>query len=285
MSAVALAIGVTGVAGIAASSDASRKAANAAKDAAKASQVDIAALDEKTRAMALQNAQDAAELEKRLTPEVPQLRKDANNAVIDGLNDTSLDKYKAELEKRLGSHLETPLLREAIAKARSNLALGGTLSTDIQNSVTRKGLATAGTVGGGLGLGRDIVARDLGLTSQQLENSRLSQALAAGNQEQELATDDATNFLNHMQLLQQVNGAKNNYALSAAQYGEGIRQPVVGLDPSAVANIVSGNATNASGALSNQANIYGSQANGYLQAAGQMSGALLAYKGATAKKT
>lgn len=268
--------------GAVASNNAAKKAAAATRDAAKMSQVDIDKIDEQTRRIALRNAAESAALEKAMTPEVPELRTAANREIIAGLNDKSSDSYRAMLEARLGKNLETPLLKEALAKARADLGLGGKLSVDVQNAVTRRGLATAGAVGPGLGLGRDIVARDLGLSSYNIENDRLATALKAGELEQGLATDNETSMLNNLQLLQQINSGKRNFALGAGQYGESIRQPIVGLDPSSIANMVAGNATNAGAALSNQANIYGAQGQGYLQAAGQMSGALLQYKAATA---
>lgn len=271
------AVGVVGGAVI--SADASRKAQHSAEDAANASKVDINALDEQTRQIALKNAQDSAELERQLTPEVPTLRTNSNNAVLRGLQeDPSIAAAKSKLMGGLGTPLNTPLLNEAIAKARSDLALGGKLSQDTQNAVTRNGLATAGTVGTGLGLGRDIVARDLGLTSQQLEQQRLANAFQGGGLETNLATDNSTNLLNQISLLQSINSNKNSYALGAAQYGNSIQQPVVGLDPTAAANIAVGNSNAASAALSNKANIQGAQGNNYANLAGQIAGAgLMAY--------
>jgi len=264
------AVGVVG--GAALSADASRKAQHSAQDAAKASQVNISDLDQQTRQIALQNAKDSAALEASMTPEVPALRREANNAVLSGLSDTSMDRSKSILNSQLGTSLNTPLLNEAIAKARADLALGGKLDQDTQNAVTRKGLATAGTVGGGLGLGRDVVARDLGLTSAQLEQQRIANAMQGGGLELNAATDNSANLLNQIGLLQNINSNQRGYALGAAQYGESIKQPIVGLDPTAVANISIGNSNGAAGALSNQANIYGQQGANYANLAGQIAG-------------
>jgi hypothetical protein len=283
MSGVAVAIAGSAILGTVASSDQARKARHAAADAAKTAEIDIDEVDAKTRRIAKQNALDSAELERMLTPEVPELRTAANRAVISGLDGSSSDSYRKILESGLTSTFTTPLLQEAINKARSDLALGGTLSQDVQNAVTRRGLATAGTVGGNLGLGRDIVARDLGLTSMDVERQRLATALQAGEAEQGLATDNATNMLNKIQLLNTINGQRQNYALNAAAFGESIQQPIVGLDPASVANMVSGNASNASAAQSNMANIYGQQGQSYMQLGGQLAGAFLGYKAATAK--
>ncbi len=256
----------------------SKKAAQTAAEAGKAAQVDINALDEQTRQIALKNAEQSANLERLMTPEVPQLRTAANNAVIQGLqSDSSIDTAKAKLSSSLGIPLNTPLLNEAIAKARQDLALGGKLSADTQNSVTRKGLATAGTVGGGLGLGRDIVARDLGLTSQQLEQQRLSNAFSGAGLEQTNATNNQANLLNQIQLLQSINSNRNNFSLGAAAYGQSIQQPIVGLDPASAGNIAVGNSNATGAALANKANIQGQQATNYGNMAGQIGGGLLAY--------
>lgn len=283
MVATATALGIAGLAasagGAIASADAQRKALHAQQDAAKASQVNVPAIEEKTRALARQNALDSAALEKQLTPLVPQLRDQSNRGVIDSLNDRSLDRSSEMLHGRLGQSLDTPLLRAAIAKAQSDLALGGNLSTDVQNMATRSALAKAGTVApGSLGLGRDLVARDLGLTAQGIEQQRLQAASQIGGQELDLATSDSTNFLNTINMLRAINDAKFGKNLAAAQYGESIQRPVVGLDPSAYANLTTGNANAASAALTNTANIQGQQAQNYGNLAGQALGyGLMAY--------
>lgn len=275
-----------GLASAAASAYSANKAAQTAKNAASASQVDIDALDQKTRAIALKNAQDSAELEKQLTPEVPQLRTAANNAVLGNLGQDAATKQSSSyLTSNLGKDVAgpaySPLLKAAIAKAQANLDLGGKLDTETQNAVTRAGLAKAGGVTGGdnLGLGRDIVARDLGLTSLQLQQQRLQEAAALGNQELQgeqfnvgTKFNNAANVLNQIQLLRSISEGGFNKALSAAQYGQSIRQPVVGLDPGSVADVVAGNATNRSAALANQANIQGAQGQGFMNLAGQLGG-------------
>ena len=255
------------------SADSNRKAVNAQKDAAKAAQIDIDALNEQTKAISRQNAIDTADLERRMTPEVTQLRTAANQAILGGIAPTQAeDDSMALLRASLANGGSAPLLAEAIAKAKGNLALGGKLDADTQNLVTRQGIANAGQiagVNGGRGIGRDIVARDLGLTSVQLENQRLAQALGAGAQEQGAAMQT----IGGLQALQQ---GQFGRAMAAGQYGEAIRQPNVGLDPTAIANLKVGNSNANSAALSNQANIYGRQSQNYMQTAGQGFGTLMA---------
>lgn len=278
-----------GGAGLVMSGVQANKARKEAAGAAQASQVDINALDARARQIAQQNAADSAALEQAMTPEVPALRTDANNQIRSQMNPSGFDQFGQEqlgglIANQVGS-AQTPLLRAAIAKAKADLAMGGQLSPDVQNAVTRRGLATAGTVGGGLGLGRDIVARDLGLTSMDLERQRLAAASQLGGQELALAGQDAsTAFNNRTSILNAVTGLQgiqNNQfsrALAAGQYGQSIRPPVVGLDPGSVVDLTVGNANNASAARANQANIYGAQSNNWMNTAGQLFGAgLMAY--------
>lgn len=299
------------VAGAGASMYSANKASQAAKDAAKASQVDINALDAKTREIAKQNALDSAALEQQLTPEVPALRKQSIEGVSNSLNPTATDQYaqsllSGSLGQQLGNNNPTniqagtaisPLLQAAIAKAKANLSLGGKLDVDTANSVTRAALSKTGQNFQGLGLGRDVVARDLGLTSYGIGNERLAQAASLGQQESamnqaqaglglqaaglnmqanegnnQLAFNNASNLLNKIQLLKSLSDSSFSRNLSAAQLGQSIAQPTVGLDPGSVASAVTGNAANASAALSNRANIYGAQGQNYANLAGNLAG-------------
>lgn len=233
------------------------------------SQVNIDQLNAQTKSIAEQNALDAAALEQRLTPEVPGLRSSANRAVAAGVAPTGAENQSLMtlLAGMPGGSGDT-VLQRAIAKAKSDLALGGQLGQDQQNLVTRNALSNAGGVagpGGGLGLGRDMVARDLGLTSLGLEQQRLATALGAGGQE-------SSDTMNRVNLINQLKQAQFGRALGAAQYGESIRQPMVGLDPSAAANIAVGNMNANNAALANQAAIRGQSNQGMLNMGGQLLG-------------
>lgn len=284
------AIGAVGATG--ASVYNAKKARDQAASAGQASQVDLEQLDAITRQMARRNAFESAALEKELTPEVPKLRQAANEAILSDVGgETSIDAYNRGLLSQMGegggvAGPRTPLLEAAIAKAKADLALGGQLGKDTQNQVTRAALSKAGTVApGGLGLGRDITARDLGLTSMQLEQQRLDSASKIGGQELNLESlrtgtdfNNRSSLLNVVQLLQAAQNARFGRNLSAGQYGQSIQQPVVGLDPGSAGNVVTGNATNMGASLANQANIYGQTSQNYLNAAGQLGGyALLQY--------
>ncbi len=264
------AAGVSAIGGIISSN----KAAKAAKEAAEASKVDINALDEQTRNIAKRNAVESAALEQQLTPEVAALRTRANQNVLGQLGNNTLSNLQGQVHGQLSNNLDTPLLNSAIAKAMQNLQLGGKLGVDQQNLVTRQALANAGSInqGGGLGLGRDLVARDLGVSSLSLERDRLAQASQLGGQQMELGQANNNNFMNRAALIQQLHGAGFGQNLAAAQFGQSIQQPIVGLDPTAIANVTVGNQTNQSRALANQANIQGAQGNNYMQFAGNLLG-------------
>jgi len=248
------------------------QANRAAGQAGQAAQVDINQLNEQVRSIARQNALDSAELERQLTPEVPQLRTAANQAVLAGLAPSASDQASQSLLlSGLGNNINSPLLAAAIARAKANLALGGSLSTETQNAVTQSGLAHAGMVGGGrLGLGRDIVARDLGLTSLQLQQQRLNDASQFGQLDTQNQQFNAQNLLQKIQLLKSLSESNFNRAMGAAQYGEGIQRPVVGLDPGSIANIAVGNQNARGAAFANQANIYGRQSQNMYGLAGSM---------------
>lgn len=266
----------------------SLKGQNTAQQAGQASQVDVAALDEQTRRIAKQNALDSAALEQQLTPEVPQLRTAANTGILAGLTPTAGEAsatslLQSQIGQPVAGDINPGLLNEAVAKARSDLALGGQLPQELQNLVTRTALAHAGAVGGGgLGLGRDIAARDLGLTSLGLQKDRLLQAASLGGQEAGVQQfnvgthfQNANNLLQQIQMLQAISQGQYGRQLAAGQFGQSIQQPITGLDPTAVANVTVGNQNNQAKYLANQANIQGQQGNNYLALAGNLLGGKL----------
>ncbi len=280
---VATAIGLAGLAVSAASAansaDNQRKALHAQQDQLKASQATADTLGQSTQDLSKQNALASAELERQLTPEVQQLRTSANQNLLNGLNSNRYDMSgnQSLLQSQVGQPANTPLLNAAIEKARGDLALGGQLSTDAQNLATRQALAKAGTVGGGgLGLGRDLVARDLGLTSMQVEQQRLQNASQLGGQELQLGQFNASNLLNHINLLNQINSNGFGRDLATAQYAESIARPTVGIDPGSAANLQIAQQNAQGAAAANAANVKGQQQQGYLNAAGQVTGGALA---------
>jgi hypothetical protein len=271
------------------------KAAKAAKAAGQSAQVDINALDARARQIAQQNAQDSAALEQQMTPEVVNLRRDSINQVLQTMGPNASDDYAQNQLTSLvqGGNVgpsQTPLLRAAIAKAKADLAMGGRLGADTQNAVTRSSLAQAGGVAGNLGLGRDVVARDLGRTSMDVENQRLQAASQLGGQELALSQSDTNtafnnraSILNAIQMLQGIKGGQFSRAMGAAQLGQSIQRPVVGLDPGSVVDLTVGNSNAQSAANANRANIAGQTSQNYMQFGGQMLGqGLMAYNSSRA---
>lgn len=256
--------------------------------------VDIASLQKQAQDIAKQNAANSAALEAQYNPGVAQLRKQSIAGVTDSLNpNLNVDAIANQIAAQAGQmptgiSYDSPLLREAIAKARSDLALGAGLPQDVRNLVMRGALAKSGSVSGGLNLGRDLGVRDLGLTSLDLENRRLQNAAALGGQEAGLGQGNANlslqaqlagtnNLFNSANFLQQIDSGNFAKQLAAAQLGQNIAQPLSGIDPGSVANLAVGN-SNASAAAQQQAAAIGAANAGQKNAlTGQLLGAGLGF--------
>lgn len=250
-----------------------KKAAQGAAAAAAnqaAPTVDIATLQKQAQDIAQQNAANSAALEAKYNPGAAALRQSSLAGLTDALQpNLQVDSIANQIAQQAGSMptgigYDSPLLRDAIAKARGDLALGGQLPQDVRNLVMRGALAKSGSVTGGLNLGRDLGVRDLGLTSLDLENRRLQNAAALGQQEAGLGQGNAAlslqaqlagtnNLFNSGNFLQQIANGDFAKQLSAAQLGQNIAQPMSGLDPGSVANLAVGN-SNATAAQQQQAN-------------------------------
>lgn len=280
------------------SADAQRKslhaqqdAANAAQDPTKNGSVDINALDQQARDIAKKNAADSLALENQYNPGASQLRTQSLAALnASGANSSpAAQALAARIAGQAGAvpagiSYDSPLLRNAIAQAQQQLALGGTLDTETQNAVTRKGLATAGGVSGGLNLGRDIVARDLGLTSLQLQNQRLQNASTLGQQEAALGQGNANlslqaqlagtnNLFNSANFLNSIDSGDFQKRLALAQFGQNIAQPTSGLDPGSVTNLAVGNSNATAQGLQQAAALQAAGSNQKSQLGGQLVGA------------
>jgi hypothetical protein len=119
---------------------------------------------------------------------------------------------------------DSALTRAAVDQAQADLALGGQLPQDVRNLVARTAAARSGSVTGGLGMGRDITARDLGLTSLDLSNRRLQNAAALGSQEAGLEQANAAMRLQGEQfgrnnLLQSQQALAAQDAMNLQRYG------------------------------------------------------------------
>lgn len=189
----------------------------------------IQSLNDQATKQSIANAQQSKALEAQLTPETQQLRTDATRQLI---NQMYPDPYTESLRVNLNTPGKTgnPLLDQAYAVAQQQLNLGGKLDQETLNQVMRASAARAGSVGQNLGLGRDLSAQDLGLTSLQLQQQRLAQA-------QQAAGAGTQDILARLQGQNAVGVGNYQRALSAAQLGQSIPMPQVGLNPGSVADI------------------------------------------------
>lgn len=288
MPAIPIIAGVAGIASTVKGMSDANKASKAAANAPAAT-VNIPGLQAQAQNIAQQNAAASAALENQYNPGASQLRSGSLEALLAQLN--SSDPRTAALADMIaaqaGQGLSTPatqqydsaLTRQAIEAASRDLALGGELPQDVRNLVARNALARAGSVTGNLGLGRDITARDLGLTSLDLYNRRLANAATIGGQEAALESGNAqlrqragelglqaelygrNNLFDSANFLQSMNSGDFARALAAAQFGQNIAQPVSGLDPGSVANLAVGNANATAQQAQNAAAIKAQQAN------------------------
>ena len=246
----------------------SDKALQAQKDAVASVQpVDINSLNTQVVNQQTQNALAAKALQAQLNPGVSTLQ---NASISDLLAKLQPDQYteqiKALLGKSLagGSSINPSLLNSAANTAQQQLNLGGTLDAATQNQIMRAALAKAGSVApGGLGLGRDITARDLGLNSLQLQQQRLQNASTIGGQQLSEQQAQSQQTLAQQQMLAALASGDWTKYLQAAQFAQSIQTPSLGLSGTDVANIATGN--------QNQSNAKILQA-GNLTAAGDVAG-------------
>jgi len=273
----------------------SLSSANSASKAAKnfaaqpAPQTDIAALQQQTQQIAEENAARSAALERQYNPGAQELRTESLDAVRANIPESERSMAIAKMvQDQAGLPLsntgyDSPLLRDAIARAQADLQLGGEIPLDVRNMVTRGALARSGQTSGGLNLGRDLQARDLGLTSLDLSNRRLQNAAQLGQYEAALEQANAQmrmageqygrdDLFRSAGFLSNIDSGNFARALSAAQLGQSIQAPQSGLDPSSAGNIAIGN-TNAAANKAQQAAALKIQAdNANAQAYGQLAG-------------
>lgn len=248
-------------------------------------QVDIERLDPQYLAQvvaeqARRNAYASAGLEQELAPEVAQARTAAMQALLQDIQGggTLGGDIESALMAALGGGTDvnmpeleqSELLNRAREQALADLELGGELPPEIRNLVARTAAQRA-SGGGFLGgqIGRDIGARDLGLTSLDLRNQRLgtAAALGAGQEatnigQQGLAANIALqnrafaqqNLLNVTSQLQNLRQQEFANRFGAAQFTQGIDTPVAGLDPGDLASYIVGD-VNQRNELVNAANV------------------------------
>lgn len=252
-------------------------ASQAGKGGGSAPQVDIGAADRAARQYAEKNIRDAIRLEQQYSPETYQLRKQSTEAL---LAESQRPTQTADLQAALRSRFDqgfapSALTQAAYDQALADLRAGGSIPLDVQNAVTRGALSSSAGATGNLGLGRDLAARDLGLTSLQLRNQRLQQGQAFGQ-----AYDQ--NLLAQLQAQQGLAGtisdlgqAELSRRLGVAQLGQSIARPSSGLSSSDVVNLMVGNQNARQAAAANAASNQAQFSQGLLTLGGQLGGAAL----------
>lgn len=268
---------VVAAGGAAYSANQQKKAAAKAAEAGRATPVDIKDVSKQAEDQALRNIIRSREVEQNYDPFVAASRDAAIRNFLQQVQQPSATTAKAN-ELALGGY-DSPAIKQAVEQAmalsNSNAIPVAELPVEVSNQATRKALATAaGVGGGGLNLGRDLVARDLGLTSLQLGQqaeqnklNRIQSLLGAGQSQFGVDTQ-------RIGALANLGGQDFTRALSAAQFTQTLQRPEVGLDPTAIANLATGNVSTENQNRLNQANMIQQQANINSQMYGQLAGAI-----------
>jgi len=181
---------------------AAKKAASRAADEAMSKQktIDIGKLVADARANSEANLAKSLELEKKFLPGVAQLRESTTANLEEELTGGGRMSRDEALNRLLGfqaasatpTYEGSPLFKAATDKIAADLALGGSLDPETQAAAVRGALSGAGRSGIiGSEAGRGLTARDLGLTSLALSQSRQKAALEAGNLQSQLGLTQA----------------------------------------------------------------------------------------------
>lgn len=227
--------------------------------------IDLDELDGIIRGLSMRNLEDGIAAEERFRPEFAAMRGEADAAMRERLRTSGRDQF-SELRERYMSDLmgedtfldmpelqRSELMDASYAQALGDLELGGQLPREIQNQVMRQAMAQGGADRMGTQSGRDIVARDLGLTGMGLRNQRLQTAAGLGQFQTQQNTGqqalrDSINRAN-MQIGANRRGERaqglsfleelgfRDYA-AATQSAQGTPLPQMGLDPGSAADII-----------------------------------------------
>ncbi len=197
---LALAAGsaLAGIVGGVMSSKAAKKAADEAMSKQKT--IDIGKLVADARANSEANLSKSLELEKKYLPGTAQLREATTGNLLAQFGGGAQARRAQAMESLLGfqpasatpTYEGSPLFKQATDRIAAELALGGKLDPETQAAVVRGALSGAGRSGIiGSQAGRGLTARDLGLTSLQLQQARQGAALEAGKMQSDLGLTQA----------------------------------------------------------------------------------------------
>ena len=186
-----------------------KKAINSAINNQKS--VDVGKLASDARTNAETNLRTALDLESKYLPQQAELRGATGQNFLNQLNPegTAAGQRNDALMRALGfdpgayaqNYGGNALTQSAADSIMADLALGGKLDPETQAQVVRAGLARGGNSGIlGSDAGRGLVARDLGLTSLQLQQSRQQNALNAGMAQSQLGLNASQQYLQSLGL-------------------------------------------------------------------------------------
>jgi hypothetical protein len=219
---------------------------------------------------AADNARRSLALEQELDPNVAALRQSAFRDLLAPVGGMNTMIAQEQLRGMVGQGPTTiqgapvqysPLLAEVERQAMAELQAGGKLPAELANRTTSQALMRSGVSGAG---GRDLVARDLGLSAMGLQQQRrgVAERLGQGQQAFNLGQQSVANAVNQFNagatqqnrafqagLAGQLSGMDQStraQQLSTAGLVAGINRPESGMDPGALASarIAENNAMN-----------------------------------------
>lgn len=250
-----------GVGGSLIAANQNKKAMEGAMGAQK--QVDIGKLVADSRANAEENLKKSLQLEQQYLPGQAAAREAATQQFLTQLDPSG--RYAQQREKAVADLLGftaggvqptykgSELFQSAADRILADLNLGGQLSADTQSAVVRGALSGAGASGVlGSEAGRGLVARDLGLTSLQLQQARQQAALQAGQIQSQLGLQQAQQYLQSLGL--GIDATTGQLQQAGSLYNMANQQmlPEAGLSSADIANVSVGQ-TNAQNQAAMQA--------------------------------
>ena len=214
-------------------------------------QVDIGKLVADSRVNAEENLKKSLQLEQQYLPGQAAAREAATQQFLRQIDPSGT--YAQQRERAVADLLGfaqggaqptykgSELFQSAADKILADLNLGGSLSAETQNAVVRGALSGSGKSGIlGSEAGRGLVARDLGLTSLQLQQARQNAALQAGQIQSQLGLQQAQQYLQALGL--GVDATTGQLQQAGSLYGlvAGMPLPESGLTSSDIANVTVG---------------------------------------------
>lgn len=253
----AAAIGAVGsIASANQQSQGNKSVANSISQIGQDGQLNIDDLIARSENQAERQIQLGQALEQQYDPQLAALRDVVGSKQLASAQDTDLERliqearnayFTGEGGANFGNELSVdPLVTQALQGYGQDLAMGGNLPREIQNLVARAAAGQASQSGTlGTQMGRDLAARDLGLTALDIRNSRMANALNAG----QVGTNLNQNINAFNAQLRQAQKAQNLQTLS---FLEGLGQqrtanemaltsqplPTATIDPASLADII-----------------------------------------------